>query len=80
MSEDEIDIDALIAKSEQIETHERRSETDDDDYVVMALYKTAEGKHFCYIEMSGMNSPWAGAMGVVEWLDDASVASWTKHN
>ena len=35
MSEDEIDVDALIAKSEQIETHERHSETDDDDYVVM---------------------------------------------
>ena len=80
MSEDEIDVDALIAKSEHIETHERRSETDDDDYVVMALYKTPEGEHFRYIEMSGMNSPWAGASGVVEWLDDASVASWTKDN
>ena len=78
MSNDDEDPDVLISKSEKLDEHDYRSETDEDDYVSMILYKAPNGTHFRYIEMSGINSPWVGALGVVEWLDDASVETWNE--
>lgn len=79
MNDEEIDVAALISKSEQVDSYDFRHETDEDDYVSMALYRAPDGRLFRYISESGMSSSWAGAMQIIEWLDDASVENWTEN-
>ena len=70
--------DALLQASTQIASSDWRRDEDEDSYITAQLYKTAGGRHFRYIESSGMNSSYAGAGKIVEWLEPGSVATWDQ--
>lgn len=75
MTDEDIDIAALIAKSTEIDTYDFAHESDEDDYVSMVLYRAPDGRHFRHIIASGMSSSWAGATDVIEWVEDE--LNWT---
>jgi hypothetical protein len=70
------DSDALLEASVQMASSDWRDDEDEDNFITARLYKTADGKHFRYIETSGMNSSYAGAGKIVEWLASGDVATW----
>jgi hypothetical protein len=70
------DSDALLEASTQIDSSDWRDDDDADNYITARLYRAANGKHFRYIESSGMNSSYAGAGNIVEWLAPGDVATW----
>ena len=74
MSEEELEAQLATAKS--VDSFEHRNDEDEDDYIVAELYRTADGRHFRYIDSSGMNSPFAGAGNFGEWLEEKEVADW----
>lgn len=76
MTKDEIDVAALVANSTELDIYDFAHESDEDDYVSMMLYRAPDGRHYRHIIASGMSSFWAGAMDIVEWLDDDAVDGW----
>ena len=70
MTDEDIDSAALIAKSTAIDTYDFAHESDEDDYVSIVLYRTPDGRHFRHIIASGMSSSWAGAIDIIEWVED----------
>lgn len=69
MTDNDIDIAALIAKSTEVDTYDFRHESDEDDYVSMVLYRTADDRLFRHIISSGMSSQWMGAADIIEWVE-----------
>lgn len=70
MTDEDIDIAALIAKSTEVDTYDFAHESDEDDYVSMVLYRAPDGRLFRHVVASGMSSSWAGATDIIEWVDD----------
>ena len=75
MTDEDIDIAALIAKSTEIDNYDFAHESDEDDYVSMVLYRDPKGRHFRHIIASGMSSSWVGAIDMIEWVEDE--LNWT---
>ena len=72
------DSDALLEASTLMASSDWRDDGDEDNFITARLYKTADGKHFRYIESSGMNSRYAGAGKIVEWLAPGDIATWNS--
>lgn len=51
---------------------------DEDDYLSIALYKHPDGRHFRWIDGSGMNSVFVGVLGFDAWLSDDQIAKWKE--
>ena len=72
------DNDALLTASTQIGSSDWERGEDEDNYITARLYQAVDGKHFRYIESSGMNSRYGGAGNIVEWLESAEIATWNQ--
>jgi len=70
MTDEDIDIAALIAESTELDSYDFRHETDEDDYVSMVLYRASDDRLFRHIIASGMSSSWAGATDIIEWVEE----------
>lgn len=70
------DIDAMLASSELIASHDHVADGSEDGYVTMHLYKANDARYFRYVEASGMNSSFAGAMHFIEWIGTSYNESW----
>lgn len=72
------ELEAELKGSVAIDTYEHRSDDSEDDYIIASLHRTPQGRHFRYVESTGMNSDYAGASEFGEWLDADEVATWTQ--
>ena len=64
-----------LPQAQKLEEHEHGS-NENDTYIVAELRKCGDGRHFRYIESSGMDSIYAGAGEFGEWLDAGEVTKW----
>lgn len=73
MSEDD-----LPEISSRVDDFDFRNEDDEDDYFSIVLYKHPDGRHFRWIDGSGMNSVFVGALGLDQWISDDQLGSWKE--
>lgn len=71
-------LEELLKASEVMDTYDFRDDEDEDDYIVARLYKAPDGRHFRYVESSGMNSAPSGAGNFGEWLAEDERVTWTQ--
>lgn len=75
---DSEDRDALLAASTKVASSDWRDEEDEEKHITAHLYKAVDGRHFRFIESSGMNTGYSGATGIVEWLEQGDIATWNQ--
>ena len=71
MSEDDI-----TEISTRVDDFDYSNEDDVEDYFTIAFYKHPDGRHFRWIESSGMNSKFHGSHGFDQWLTNDQTANW----
>lgn len=76
MSPDELE--ATIKSSKETDSYDYRNPDDDDDYISAYLYETTDHRFFRLVHSSGMNSKFAGAGNLGEWLVGQEVSNWNK--
>ena len=74
MTDDEIE--SAIKSSSEIDSYDYRHPDDDDDYISANLYETRSHRLFRVVHSSGMNSQFAGAGNIGEWLEDSERQGW----
>lgn len=62
--------------SAKMDDFDYANEDDADDYFSVVLYKHSDGRHFRWIDASGMNSVFVGALGFDQWISDDQIANW----
>ena len=60
--------DELSEISIRIEAFDYANDDDAEDHFSIELYKHPDGRHFRWIDASGMNSRFNGALGFDQWL------------
>ena len=76
MTEEEVEKE--LATAQELETYEHRNPDDEGDWIEAALYKSKSGRHFRYIESTGMESFYAGAGNIGERLSNEELEAWKK--
>lgn len=72
------EVETSLASATAVDSYEFRNEEDEDDYITATLYETKEGRLFRLVESTGMNSSFAGAGNIGEWLTDEEAKEWNK--
>jgi hypothetical protein len=72
------EIEKELSAADEIDSYEYRNPESEDDYIVAFLYETKAGRIFRYVESSGMDSSFAGAGNVGEWLTKAEEKNWKE--
>ena len=74
MSEDELD--AALPTATSVDSHDFRSDEDENDYVIAELYRCPDGRFFRYVEASGMSSRFDGSGHLGTWLAAGEKERW----
>jgi hypothetical protein len=73
------ELSELIETATEVERFDYTDPEDEDAYLNAVLAKAADGRHFSYLEATGMNTAYAGAGNCEgEWLSDAQTGDWTS--